>query len=86
MPVNTTPAPGVENKPPGEVELEDAEEGNEDKLYCICETRYDDERVMIACDRCAALGDWVAICSYSLPTQLRRVVSHVMRQHARPRS
>ncbi|KAF7970596.1 hypothetical protein HWV62_23609 [Athelia sp. TMB] len=24
----------------------------DDKLYCICATRYDEERVMIACDRC----------------------------------
>ncbi|CAO1631988.1 unnamed protein product [Parajaminaea phylloscopi] len=29
------------------------EEGEEDeKLYCICKTMYDEERMMIACDRC----------------------------------
>jgi COMPASS component SPP1 len=24
----------------------------DDKLYCVCKTRYDEEKVMIACDRC----------------------------------
>ena len=23
----------------------------DDKLYCICKTKYDEDRVMIACDR-----------------------------------
>ncbi len=63
MPVSRTP--GAENKPPGEAELDEAEEGMEDKLYCICKTRYDDEKVMIACDRCAATNIRVAIRSYS---------------------
>ncbi|KLO14429.1 hypothetical protein SCHPADRAFT_939500 [Schizopora paradoxa] len=32
---------------------DDEEAGDEDdKLYCICRTRYDEDRVMIACDRC----------------------------------
>jgi COMPASS component SPP1 len=53
MPVTITPAPGAENRAPGETELEDIEDGMEDKLYCICETKYDDEKIMIACDRCA---------------------------------
>lgn len=31
---------------------EDEEAGDEDdKLYCICRTRYDEDKVMIACDR-----------------------------------
>ncbi|KAI0704856.1 hypothetical protein BC835DRAFT_1261705, partial [Cytidiella melzeri] len=25
---------------------------DDDKLYCICKTKYDEDRVMIACDRC----------------------------------
>jgi COMPASS component SPP1 len=53
MPVSTTPAPGALPSAPGEAELEDAEEGMEDKLYCVCKTKYDDESVMIACDRYA---------------------------------
>ncbi|KZP31308.1 hypothetical protein FIBSPDRAFT_724901, partial [Athelia psychrophila] len=28
------------------------EEEQDDKLYCVCKTRYDEDRVMIACDRC----------------------------------
>jgi COMPASS component SPP1 len=37
----------------------DAEEGEEkpeedDKLYCVCKTKYDEDRVMIACDRYVA--------------------------------
>ncbi|KII93512.1 hypothetical protein PLICRDRAFT_394830 [Plicaturopsis crispa FD-325 SS-3] len=34
-------------------EGEDEEDAKEDdKLYCVCKTRYDEDRVMIACDRC----------------------------------
>jgi COMPASS component SPP1 len=25
----------------------------DDKLYCVCKTKYDEDRVMIACDRYA---------------------------------
>jgi len=35
-----------------EPENEEDEDATEDKLYCICKTSYDDEKVMIACDRC----------------------------------
>lgn len=52
MPTGSNTVPGSENKAPGEAEPDDDEEGMEDKLYCICKTKYDDERVMIACDRC----------------------------------
>jgi len=64
MPVSRTP--GAENRPPGEAEFDEAEDGMEDKLYCICKTKYDDERIMIACDRYAAANVWVAIRSYPL--------------------
>jgi hypothetical protein len=66
MPVSKTPVPGAENRAPGEAELDEAEDGMEDKLYCICKTKYDDERVMIACDRCVAVNVWVVIRSYSM--------------------
>ncbi|KAH8998894.1 hypothetical protein EDB86DRAFT_785430 [Lactarius hatsudake] len=52
MPPGINPAPGSENKAPGETEPDVGEEGTEDKLYCVCKTKYDDEKVMIACDRC----------------------------------
>lgn len=29
----------------------EVEEEEEEKLYCVCKTTYDDEKVMIACDR-----------------------------------
>lgn len=59
MPVSTTPAPGALPSAPIEAEPEDAEEGMEDKLYCVCKTMYDDERVMIACDRFVAANGWL---------------------------
>ncbi|KAH8120353.1 hypothetical protein DFH11DRAFT_1559697 [Phellopilus nigrolimitatus] len=34
-------------------EAEDvAVDEDDDKLYCVCKTKYDEDRVMIACDRC----------------------------------
>lgn len=49
--------PGQDGKdeavPDAEVEESDKED---DKLYCVCKTRYDEDRVMIACDRCAFLA------------------------------
>lgn len=30
---------------------EDGGDHEDDKLYCVCKTRYDEDRVMIACDR-----------------------------------
>ena len=32
---------------------EDGHNIEDDKLYCVCKTKYDEDRVMIACDRCA---------------------------------
>jgi hypothetical protein len=64
MPVSRTSVPSAENRAPGEAEPDEAEEGMEDKLYCICKTSYDDERVMIACDRCVATDVWVTTRSY----------------------
>ena len=66
MPVSTTPAPGALPSAPGEVELEEVEEEMEDKLYCVCKTRYDDERIMIACDRCVTVKRCVEIRSYTM--------------------
>lgn len=36
-------------------EKEDEEEAVDDKLYCVCKTKYDEERFMIACDRFVSL-------------------------------
>ncbi|KAI8995590.1 hypothetical protein BD414DRAFT_410362 [Trametes punicea] len=40
------------SKQQAEEEEEEEEEAIDDKLYCICKTSYDEDRVMIACDRC----------------------------------
>ncbi|KAH9835591.1 uncharacterized protein C8Q71DRAFT_709031 [Rhodofomes roseus] len=49
-------APGAEGdgKPAGETAgvAEEKQQAQDDKLYCICKTRYDEDRAMIACDRC----------------------------------
>ncbi|CAL1695921.1 unnamed protein product [Somion occarium] len=47
---STSVLPPESNKDsPAEAE---AEETVDDKLYCVCKTSYDEDRVMIACDRC----------------------------------
>lgn len=38
-----------ETAPEAEVDASDKED---DKLYCVCKTQYDEDRMMIACDRC----------------------------------
>ncbi|TFK57249.1 hypothetical protein OE88DRAFT_1650892 [Heliocybe sulcata] len=43
---------GKEDEELGGDDDEQAAKINDDKLYCICKTKYDEERVMIACDRC----------------------------------
>ncbi|KAI0361670.1 hypothetical protein OH77DRAFT_1417942 [Trametes cingulata] len=45
------PAPAEPSSKAQEVE-EEEEEVVDDKLYCICKTSYDEDKVMIACDRC----------------------------------
>ncbi|KAI1797841.1 hypothetical protein LXA43DRAFT_270101 [Ganoderma leucocontextum] len=50
MPVPAEPAAKPKAQPQEEEESE--EEAVDDKLYCICKTNYDEDKVMIACDRC----------------------------------
>lgn len=47
--------------PEAQREKADVEEGagdeeEDNKLYCVCKNPYDEDRVMIACDRCVSLG------------------------------
>ncbi|KAJ1309499.1 hypothetical protein OPQ81_006274 [Rhizoctonia solani] len=59
-----TPAPEV-NLPPKVTIVEPQEELEEDtRLYCVCKTRYDENKVMIACDRC---DDWYHPNCVNLP-------------------
>ncbi|THV04910.1 hypothetical protein K435DRAFT_632269, partial [Dendrothele bispora CBS 962.96] len=43
----TAPEP-TEEPDPGQPDKED----DKDKLYCVCETKYDEDKSMIACDKC----------------------------------
>ncbi|KAG9124747.1 hypothetical protein FRC07_010398, partial [Ceratobasidium sp. 392] len=61
-----TPAPEAVLQAVAKVAIvEPQEEEEEDnRLYCICKTKYDEERSMIACDRC---DDWYHPSCVSLP-------------------
>ncbi|KAG9102017.1 hypothetical protein FRC06_002411 [Ceratobasidium sp. 370] len=61
-----TPAPEAVLQAVAKVAIvEPAEEEEEDnRLYCICKTKYDEERSMIACDRC---DDWYHPSCVGLP-------------------
>ncbi len=53
MPTPAEPPPKIKPPPAPQPEEEEAseEEVVDDKLYCICKTSYDEDKVMIACDR-----------------------------------
>ena len=44
--------PATEQEKKTDEVAEAEQEVVDDKLYCICKTTYDEDRVMIACDRC----------------------------------
>lgn len=41
-----------------------ADKADDDKLYCICKTKYDEDKVMIACDRC---DEWYHTLCVNMP-------------------
>jgi COMPASS component SPP1 len=45
------PIGDVEESGTGQEEGQTTEVLEEDKLYCVCKTRYDEDRFMIACDK-----------------------------------
>ncbi|KAJ7169926.1 hypothetical protein C8R46DRAFT_1265823 [Mycena filopes] len=55
---STSVMPGGSLGPDGSEKPEDEEEevliaaAEDDKLYCVCKTKYDEDRFMIACDKC----------------------------------
>jgi COMPASS component SPP1 len=51
QPHSQSPMPGIDADNKMEVDKEEEEQVGEDELYCVCKTRYDEDRVMIACDR-----------------------------------
>ena len=68
---SVVPSPSVEPEIRGKLderksdanEVADAEEDN--KLYCICRTTYNENRVMIACDRYVRLHERMLTARYS---------------------
>ncbi|KAI3622093.1 phd transcription [Moniliophthora roreri] len=44
----------------------EAEEEDDDKLYCVCQTKYDEDRSMIACDSC---DEWYHTQCVEIPDQ-----------------
>ncbi|EAU93019.2 hypothetical protein CC1G_06739 [Coprinopsis cinerea okayama7 len=69
---STSVKPGIavdEPQSPADSKLADEEESQDttnedDKLYCVCKTKYDQERAMIACDRC---DDWYHMQCVNMP-------------------
>lgn len=64
-----------------EKDEEEKEEAVDDKLYCVCKTKYDEDRFMIACDRLEFYAYHQAI-GLTYCFQLRRVVPYNMCGHA----
>lgn len=44
--------PGAEADGDAPVKAEIAHDEDDSKLYCVCKSGYDEDKVMIACDRC----------------------------------
>lgn len=45
---------------------DEKEELDDDKLYCVCKTKYDEDRFMIACDRFVTIASTVYTVIYSI--------------------
>ncbi|GLB36191.1 putative PHD-finger [Lyophyllum shimeji] len=63
MPSGSAGAEGGETKAEKQEEEEESEQ-EDDKLYCVCKTKYDEDRCMIACDRC---DDWYHTQCVNMP-------------------
>ncbi|KAF8168059.1 hypothetical protein B0H34DRAFT_684045 [Crassisporium funariophilum] len=72
---STSLMPGAVSGPPEsdavkaekQEEEEDSDAANEDdKLYCVCKTKYDEDRFMIACDKC---DEWYHTQCVDMPDQ-----------------
>lgn len=77
----------VEPEKDPEAEEDNIEDKEDDKLYCVCKTRYDENRVMIACDRYVMTMNVMQILLLMLNSiQMRRMVSYPVCKYAGPRS
>ncbi|KAF9569613.1 hypothetical protein CPC08DRAFT_652413 [Agrocybe pediades] len=52
MPASVGPESDTAKAEKREEEEESEDENEDDKLYCVCKTKYDEDRFMIACDKC----------------------------------
>lgn len=55
----------------GEEEEEESAADEDDRLYCVCKTKYDQERCMIACDRC---DEWYHMQCVDMPENVADLV------------
>ncbi|KAG6911934.1 hypothetical protein DXG01_000181 [Tephrocybe rancida] len=62
MPSGSAGPEGSEAK--AEKQEEEESDQEDDKLYCVCKTTYDEDRFMIACDRC---DDWYHTQCVNMP-------------------
>ncbi|KAG5342431.1 hypothetical protein C0989_002266 [Termitomyces sp. Mn162] len=63
MPNGSAGPEGSEAKTEKQEEEEESDQ-EDDKLYCVCKTTYDEDRFMIACDRC---DDWYHTQCVNMP-------------------
>ena len=49
-----------------EEEEDSGAENEDDKLYCVCKTKYDEDRFMIACDKYVSPSECLSNCSLSV--------------------
>ncbi|KAF5377475.1 hypothetical protein D9615_005365 [Tricholomella constricta] len=64
MPSGSVGPEGGETKAEKQEEEEESDGHEDDKLYCVCKTKYDEDRFMIACDRC---DDWYHTQCVNMP-------------------
>ncbi|KAJ3875086.1 hypothetical protein F5051DRAFT_415031 [Lentinula edodes] len=63
--------PEVEGQTKEEEKTEDKEEEVDDKLYCLCKTKYDEDKPMIACDSC---DEWYHMKCVKIPEHMGDLV------------
>ncbi|KAF9270259.1 hypothetical protein L218DRAFT_952430 [Marasmius fiardii PR-910] len=63
--------PEESSKPEEGAEDSDAAANDDDKLYCVCKTRYDEDKSMIACDSC---DEWYHTNCVDMPDHVVELV------------
>ncbi|KAJ4486197.1 hypothetical protein J3R30DRAFT_1468583 [Lentinula aciculospora] len=63
--------PELEGQTKEEEKVEEKEEEEDDKLYCLCKTKYDEDKPMIACDSC---DEWYHMKCVEIPEHMGDLV------------